>query len=76
MRSNRIQSSCESAPILNGEQHETIEDSKVALNGKSASHSYSIGLRSGLTRLTRVLGSAYIEWPRQRGIYQLFDEVK
>ena len=49
-----MQSSCESAPIFNGEQHETIEDSEVALTGKSTSHSYSIGLRFGLTKLTRV----------------------
>ena len=51
-----------------------IERSRM--HRQSSSHSCSIGVRSGLTKLTRfVLSSAHTWLPRQRGSYQLLDDV-
>ena len=66
----------ESAPILNGEQPEAIQDSEIALNDPGcvarAHHSATLSL----TKLTRfILASVSTRWPRQRGTYQFVDEV-
>ena len=67
---NVAQHSWESRPILNVEQPEAVEDSKIALNNPGCivrAHPTAALSDSGLTKLSPfVSASRHTEWPRLR----------